>query len=903
MKYFTFVLLLFLIDIFGAISQRELVEIENKGYLTNQTETEYGTIATNNLDNALYLIKDGELTTLLENPGCGRYYNTFQNLIGFKYIDVETSEQSPALYDLNTNKITYLAEPSSKCGQVSFSDKGDIAFTVENTLFVRYNSEKILEYNLETYSNITQISPDGSKVCYHNKDQNLFIIDILTLKTYQITEINGLFDQKWSSDSKKVAFRDISGKLFVYDLTSENTEEYDIVNNYNWDGNNSIYYSKSIHDEESLISTDLYKLDINTNIETKSTNTFDIYEFDLNLKPIKIASPKQKATLNVPYINQVYDTDEYAHRYGCCAATACAMVLAYYELLPHWLNTTNEWGHYIYDNYIYKDFIYNILYPTGGTGGGDGYMWNDNGNGGSSPSSNQRFYLQQHGLTSVQYWGNDTYNTITNDLNNGNPHPMCVMLTESGHLIVPVGIANDSLQLLYYNDPYGNKNIAYPSADGFEVMYDWPGFNAGYEDLGSVAWTTSAIGSKPETAGFEINDLQLAYTDDQYDFSDRNPGFFMLAEGTTGMRYWRNVDEGINTYWWTGAMTTTTIDDYSASWNPDITSPGDYKIEVFIPSNTELITNAKYQIVHNSTLDIVIVDQAANAGLWVDLGTYYFTGVDTEMLYLGDATGTKAVKMDHYEKEKVFKIIYDKVKFTPQDPFFTANGDWQYGTDAVVGSVSGENIWGTVLNASHTSNSNSKLVYDLSAVPLEDNTLLTFSHWYQMEDGAVPVAYDGGNVKISTDNGNSYNVIYPLDGYTHEISSGFTNPMPGEDAYSGDSGGWLSVIFDLTAYTGQNVLLQWQLGSDDLYNERGWYLDQINVSAFLSPDNVQIVVNGTDVNITWDIVENAGSYLIYSSADPYAGFSLTGTSTTNSWNGVEDSNKYFYKIIASTDVE
>ncbi|MCK4979467.1 MAG: hypothetical protein KAS62_03675, partial [Candidatus Delongbacteria bacterium] len=308
--------------LFGAISQQELVEIENKGYLTNQTETEYGIIATNNLDNALYLIENGKITTLLENPVCGRYFNTFQNLIGFKYIDIRTSEQSPALYDLNTNRITYLAKPSSKCGQVSFSDKGDIAYTVENTLFVKYKSKKILEYELGTYSNITQISPDGNKVCYHDKDQNLFILDLLTLKTSQITEVNGFFDQKWSSDSKKIAYRDISGKLFIHNLISENTEDYDVVNSYNWD-NNSIHYSKFIHDEESLISTDFYKLDTDTNLKTKITSTFDIYEFDLNLKPIEIAAPKQKATLNVPYIHQVYDTDSYAHRYGCCAATAC----------------------------------------------------------------------------------------------------------------------------------------------------------------------------------------------------------------------------------------------------------------------------------------------------------------------------------------------------------------------------------------------------------------------------------------------------------------------------------------------------------------------------------------------------------------------------------------------------
>ncbi|MDA3886409.1 MAG: C39 family peptidase [Candidatus Delongbacteria bacterium] len=912
MKNIIIFLLIILISLTAKISQEDLVSIENNGYLTNLTKTEFGIIATNNLDNALYLINDGEISTLLENPGCGRYYNTFNKFIGFKHINSRTAEQTPALYNLNTNEIKYLTEPAKMCGQVSFSDKGDIAYTVGNDLIVEYSNGDKFKYDLKTYSNITPISPDGNKVSYHDKDQNIHILDLTTLNSQLITSQNGFFDQKWSPDSKQLAFRDISGKLFVYDLFSENTIEYDIVSNYNWESDTSINYLKFIHDEESLLSSDVFELNTETSEIKNISNTKDIYEFNLynidnelisklnkqiSLKPIIVKEPKQKATLNAPYINQVYDTDGYGHRYGCCAATACAMVLAYYKLIPHWLNTTNEWGHFIYDNYIYKDFAYDILYDVGvGTGGGDGFMWNDNGHGGSSPSTNQRFYLQQHGLTSVQYWSN-FWNVITTDLANGYPHPMCVTITASGHLIVPVGIADDVQQVMYYNDPYGNKNVAYPSTDGFEVMYDWPGFNTGIENLVTVAWTTSAIGTLPSQPTLEINDNQLAYTSDYYDFDDRNDGFFMLAEGTTGMKYWRNVD-GVDPYWWTGAMTGSSIDDYSASWNPDITTPGDYKVEVFIPSNTELITNAKYQVFHNSTVDEVRVDQDANAGLWVNLGTFYFTGAVNEMVYLGDATGTKNIKMDHFEKAKVFKIVYDKIKFTPQDPFFTSDGDWQFGTDDVVGSVSGSDIWGTVLNANHTDNTYSKLTYDLSAVPLEENSLLTFSHWYQMEDGTV--AYDGGNVKISTDNGNNYTLIYPIDGYTHIISSDYTNPMPGEDAYSGDSGGWMPVISDLSAYAGQNIIIQWQFGSDTNINERGWYLDQIDVSPFQSPQNVQIILNGTDVSITWDIVENAGSYLIYSAYAPYSTFTQIGTSNTNSWNGNEGSNKYFYKIIATT---
>ena len=39
---------------------------------------------------------------------------------------------------------------------------------------------------------------------------------------------------------------------------------------------------------------------------------------------------------------------------------------------------------------------------------------------------------------------------------------------------------------LIFNDPYGNKNVSYPSANGAGAIYDWPGYNNGYQNLNGV---------------------------------------------------------------------------------------------------------------------------------------------------------------------------------------------------------------------------------------------------------------------------------------------------------------------------------------------------------------------------------------------------------------------------------
>ena len=75
-----------------------------------------------------------------------------------------------------------------------------------------------------------------------------------------------------------------------------------------------------------------------------------------------------------------------------------------------------------------------------------------------------------------------------------------------------------------------------------------------------------------------------------------------------------------------------------------------------------------------------------------------------------------------------------------------------------------------------------------------------------------------------------------------------------------------------------------------LYHENGW---------MINPE-VTIEIASGNVNLSWDEVEGATSYSIYSSDDPYAGFTeyISGTFVDESWSAPVPPAKKFYYVVA-----
>jgi len=120
-------------------------------------------------------------------------------------------------------------------------------------------------------------------------------------------------------------------------------------------------------------------------------------------------------------------------------------------------------------------------------------------------------------------------------------------------------------------------------------------------------------------------------------------------------------------------------------------------------------------------------------------------------------------------------------------------------------------------------------IYTSSEYGLSTGGQLKFQHYYSTESSTYP--YDGGNVQITTNDGEDWEVIYPDGGYPGDSVSG----LDGESGYYGDSGGWVEASFDLSNFTGEDVRFRFRFGSDSVTdNYEGWYFDNVELTDSVS---------------------------------------------------------------------
>lgn len=172
---------------------------------------------------------------------------------------------------------------------------------------------------------------------------------------------------------------------------------------------------------------------------------------------------------------------------------------------------------------------------------------------------------------------------------------------------------------------------------------------------------------------------------------------------------------------------------------------------------------------------------------------------------------------------------------------------WQWGAPLTATPVphSGANTWATNLSGNYGNYAYCKLTtpqFDLNGLGFQ---YLTFYQWYDMESsGSNPTrAYDGGNIQISTDHGNSWSLLTPEGGYTHVVDA-VTNALHQKQVFSGVSNGWQRKICDLTQFVNDTVMFQFQFGSDLNTTRPGWYLDDLTIVSEINDTPV------TNVSLT-----------------------------------------------------
>lgn len=692
MKYFYF-LSIFIILSFSIFAQTafDAYKAEEDGYYVNNQKTNDGFVFTDNYSSAIYLLKNGNVSVLIQSVGCGRYFTVSpdKQFIGYKHIYPDGS-QAPAIYEIATGKIKDLHNPVKLCGQVSFSNNGKIAFTIENDLVVISNG--IAEqYNLGTYSNLAPISPDGQLVIFNDNNDQLSYFNLLTNELRQFTDnAVGYLYPLWSPDGSKIIFSDMTGILYSYQFDNNKTFTIGQGLSAKWhDNSENIVFHKSIVNDFKFEGSDIYVSKFDGTEQAKLTNTQNVSEMqpftdgnkiyyntyntrkffnanfsltdksissqtllfeqntNVNIQFYNIKTLMNDKAINkipgvVPYVHQVYDTPTFHAGWGSCAPTTSIMAIAYFNLLPKWTTEidhgkswdphTNDYGSYVADRYRFREIYYQETADAYGTTayGGYGYMWT----GSYSPNSRMRQYLENHGLTSNQLWTTScAYSNTIAEIDLGFPHPICNYLTSSGHLTLATGYVQNQHTLIF-SDPYGDKNTpGYPSYDGQNAYYDWPGYNNGYQNLagtsgnGYVAWTVKARGSEP------------AYNDTIIDDTYYNHGFYMFNQPPSHQRYFRSQLLGYNGHtWWTGSMASGGDVCYT-TWTPNLPENGNYEVLAYIPSNYATASGAKYKINHNGGDTIIVINQSIYSDKWVSLGIYPFTQGQGGSVYLGDETG------------------------------------------------------------------------------------------------------------------------------------------------------------------------------------------------------------------------------------------------------------------------
>jgi hypothetical protein len=673
--------------------------LDDRSPLRRPLETSQGFLYASADASQLWLVSETSRHLLASEIGCGLYANLSpdRNSIGIKFID-EDGRQTPAVINLQNGKLTPLGPPSEQAGEVSFTKDGRYAFTVGRE-FIVTDGKTISRHRIGSYANIAPVSPDGRYVAYNDTDDQLWIQELSTDNRYRITDrLGGYWYPLWAPDGSKLLYLSLDGKVYVLDVRSQQTLTLGGGVAPAWSPDSRyVVFSRKVIQREQLQNADLFLATPDGNVLKQITHSDSLLETEasfskdgselifrsyndskiyraaftspsLELGPpravasIEMQPPPDKATgfhgrlaeapesattLKIPYINQVYDTPDWFNGHAACGPTSSMMVLAYYNILPHWDTRcsspspghTSWWGRYICERYYYRQREYSSVAddPSGHPGAGAyGFMWAS-----GSPHSTMESYYAYHGLP-AQLTDAPPYSKAVAEVNDAYPYTICVGLTTAGHIVVAHGVGGVQGTIIVH-DPYGNKNLintnGYPNYQGRNVTYDWPGYNNGYQNLNDVFWAVSAHGSTPTTADTLVDDTQYGM------------GFYLNTSPPASMTRWKDLTRGYGNHAWFAYTRAASTDTCYATWTPNLGLGGSYEVLAYIPISRA--TSAHYVIVHRDGADTVVVNQRVVTDSWVSLGTYNFEQGTSGFVRLGDASDTTGQE-----------IVFDAVRWS-----------------------------------------------------------------------------------------------------------------------------------------------------------------------------------------------------------------------------------------------
>jgi len=176
----------------------------------------------------------------------------------------------------------------------------------------------------------------------------------------------------------------------------------------------------------------------------------------------------------------------------------------------------------------------------------------------------------------------------------------------------------------------------------------------------------------------------------------------------------------------------------------------------------------------------------------------------------------------------------------------------------------------------------SDLVSPSIALPLGPSQL-TFRNNYNLEADSSGY-YDGGVLDLKIGAGAFTDILaaggsFVSGGYNGTISTSYSSPIAGRQAWSGNSAGFITTVVSLpVAAAGQTVQLRWRCATDvgngnSITN--GWYIDSLGISGSVcaSSNVAQVIASPPQVVVSAPVIES---------------IVLAGDSVVISWSAVSN---------------
>ncbi len=193
-------------------------------------------------------------------------------------------------------------------------------------------------------------------------------------------------------------------------------------------------------------------------------------------------------------------------------------------------------------------------------------------------------------------------------------------------------------------------------------------------------------------------------------------------------------------------------------WQPTIPSAGDYQVFVWYPGATNRPTDARYTVYYNGGSQAVTVNQTANAGQWVLLGTFNFAAGSTSN---GRVTLTNRSSISNK------RVAADAVRFyKPELPSLT-----------MAVNPAGAGTTSPAVGGPYTQNLNE--IISITATP---NAGYAFSHW-TVSAGSQATDPNAASTTVTMDQSKTVTAVFvTLPELTMAVSpagTGATSPAAG----------------------------------------------------------------------------------------------------------------------------